>query len=155
MNDDDKYTNLLKLVEDINKKIDDISERIAYFNYLLYKSHRNLDIMDIQSREEVHDIAGWLSANRKQISATTAAIKDSDIGTGDANLFISMNILRDTNNLLSETRRFSSDISKLTGKSLLSSCNCGGPLQLLMEDDLIYLTCQRCGRWLWQGLKHV
>jgi len=46
-------------------------------------------------------------------------------------------------------------VSFLYSKSLLGSCECGGQLQLLVEDNTVYLTCAKCGRWLWQGLKHV
>ncbi|MBW9221517.1 hypothetical protein KKP97_00445 [Methanothermococcus sp. SCGC AD-155-C09] len=44
--------------------------------------------------------------------------------------------------------------SYLASKSLLGSCECRRQLQLFVKDNTVYLTCSKCGRWLWQGLKH-
>jgi hypothetical protein len=91
----------------------------------------------------------WIERNRGQIRSVVDAYRCQEIPNQDATLFHASRAHEAIMALSSVTTEVA---DFLASRVLLGSCECGRQLQLLIESDTLYLTCPRCGRWLWQRL---
>jgi glutaredoxin 2 len=149
----EKIEELLEAIKHLERQVSRLSERLGFYEHILRRyglppfppiDEEEIEIWlrkwgEYRQKEGV-PLERWMKENREAIVSTSKIIQRLEISPQDATLHF-CSYLMDTT-------------SYLAAKSLLGSCECGGQLQLLVKDDTIYITCAKCGRWLWQGLKH-
>ena len=148
-----EYKELLEEVKSLRNQISRLSRRLELYEVLLrrfeFPPFPPLDKEEFEiwlrrweeyMQKEGIPVDEWIKRHREDIVSTSKTFREYDISPQDATLHFCM--------------KLADMITFLAAKSLLGSCECGGQLQLLVEDNTVNLTCAKCGRWLWQGLKH-
>jgi len=148
-----EYEKLLEEVKNLSNQISWLSRRLELYEYLLPKygfpPFPPLDEEELEIwlrrwrkfiREEGIDIDEWIKRYREEIKSVSMTFRKHEISPQDATLYFCGYLQR--------------GVDFIASKALLGSCECGGQLQLLVKDNTVYLTSAKCGRWLWQGLKH-
>ncbi|MCK4255767.1 hypothetical protein KAX35_02670 [candidate division WOR-3 bacterium] len=149
----EKIEELLEAIRHLERQVSGLSERLSFYENILRKygfppsppiDKEEVEIYLRKWRENRQKegtlLEKWMGENREAIVSTRKIIQTYEISPQDATLHLCYNLMHVT--------------GYLATNSLLGSCECGGQLQLLVKDDTIYITCAKCGRWLWQGLKH-
>ncbi len=148
-----EYKELIEEVKNLRNQISRLSRRLEFYEYLLrrygFPPFPPLDEEELEIwlrrwrkyiREESISTDEWVKRHKEEIESVSRAFRKHEISPEDATLHLC--------SYLKEGVDF------IASKALLGSCECGGQLQLLVKDNTVYLTCAKCGRWLWQGLKH-
>ena len=153
--DEKKYKELLEEIKGLRHEISWLTRRLEFYEHLFrrygFPPFPSLDEEEFEIwlrrwrkhiQEEGISIDKWIETHKEEIKSISMTLRKHDISPQDATLLYSIKLADMT--------------SYLASKSLLTYCgHCeGGQLQLLVEDNAVYLTCPKCGRWLWQGLKH-
>jgi len=148
-----EYKELLEEVKSLRNQISQLTRRLEFYEYLSrrygFPPFPPLDEEEFEIwlrrwrkyiQEEGISIDKWIKTHKEEIKSISMTFREHEISPQDATLHFCSTLARMT--------------TYLASKSLLGSCECGGQLQLLVKDNTVYLTCAKCGRWLWQGLKH-
>ena len=149
-----EYREYVELLKDIKKEIKALEYQISVLKYQIswlikiFENYRfflypplNKEKFKIRREHWGRCVLKESISIKKEIEYIKETFKKNEISLQDAILFYNIKLADMT--------------SYLASKSLLGHCgNCDGQLQLLVENNTIYLTCTKCGRWLWQGLKH-
>jgi len=149
-----EYKELLEEVKNLREQISRLSRRLEFYEYLLrryglppfppFLDDEELEIWLRRWREYIREeginIDEWVERHKEEIKSVSRTFRKHEVSPQDATLYFC------------ECLRAGVDF--IASKALLGTCECGGQLQLLVKDNTVYLTCAKCGRWLWQGLKH-
>ena len=148
-----EYKELLKEVKSLRSQIFRLLMRLEFYEYLLrrygFPPFPPLDEEEFEIwlrrrrgyiQKEGINIDEWIKRHREEIRSVSETFREHEISPQDATLYF-CEYLR-------------AGVDFIASRALLGSCECGGQLQLLVKDNTVYLTCAKCGRWLWQGLKH-
>lgn len=147
-----EYEKLLEEVKNLRDQISRLLRRLEFYEYLLRRygfppfpplDEEELEIWLRRWRKYIQEegnIDEWIKRHREEIKSVSRTFREHEISSQDATLYLCKYLL--------------AGVDFIASKALLGSCECGGQLQLLVKDNTVYLTCAKCGRWLWQGLKH-
>jgi hypothetical protein len=148
-----EYKELLEEVKSLRNQISRLTRRLEFYEYLFqrygFPPFPPLDEEEVEIwlkrwkkyiQGEGISIDKWIKTHKEEIKSISRTFREHEISPQDATLYSCF--------------RLEYMATYLASKSLLGSCECGGQLQLLVKDNTVYLTCAKCGRWLWQGLKH-
>ena len=149
----EKIEELLEAIKHLEKQVFRLSERLSFYERISRRygfppfppiDEKEIEIGLSRGREyrqkEGFSLERWMKENREAVVSTSRIIQRHEVSPQDATLYLCSELVSAT--------------SYVAANSLLGSCDCGGQLQLLVKDDTVYITCAKCGRWLWQGLKH-
>ena len=142
--DEKKYKELLEEIKGLRHEISRLTRRLELYEHL-FRRYGFPPFPPLDKKESEIRLKNWRdyikgTSIEKEIEYIKETFKEYEITPQDATLFYSIKLADMT--------------SYLASKSLLGSCECGRQLQLFVKDNTVYLTCSKCGRWLWQGLKH-
>lgn len=144
-----QMTTLMSELRDINRTIATLSARMELVERTFFERYVEREyyprprgyIPEPETMETSFDVESlemWARSHREEIQASRNVLDSIEIEPENASLLFNMYSY--------------SEMSALASRALLSSCECGNQLQLLVERDVAYLTCDKCGRWLWSGL---
>jgi hypothetical protein len=141
--DDEGIEKINTAIKSLERKVDRLMHHFERFEYYCFREgfpFRHPDYFERSQEFKADSMERWIERNERTIKYTDDILRKHDLSRETANFLCCYENLNLTSNLSSRV--------------LLGSCGCGGQLQLFVNDNILHLTCPKCGRWIWQGLKH-